>query len=147
MNDSSGSCHTKRILSIQARKVYRCALKCEGGVSAVLIVLSLCIIENHRALRFADDIPLGILYMLIKNNKLTTSILLNEVIEIHASATHDDYQVILARCRDISLLCRSRKCRNIMRIEEISLQGFGASRLKRHRLDHAVFIRLREGLR
>ena len=34
---------TKRILSIQARKVYRCTLKGEGGVSAVLIILSLCI--------------------------------------------------------------------------------------------------------
>ena len=70
-----------------------------------------------------------------------------EVIEIHASTTHDDYQVILARCRNISLLCRSRKCRNIVCIEEISLQGVGGCRLKRHCLDFAVFIWLREGLR
>ena len=111
------SSHTKRILCIETREIDRCALEGEGGVTAILVVLGLGVVENHWSFWLADDIPLGILHVLIEDDELTAGLLLDEVVEIHTGTAHDDHQVILAGSCDVSLLGRSGERWNVVGFE------------------------------
>ena len=82
--------------------------------------------------------------MLVEDNKLASSILLDEVVEFYSGSTHHDYNIILARGSNITFLRGGGKRWYIVRIEKVSLQGVGGCCLERNRLHLSVLVRLRE---
>ena len=134
-SSSSSDCW---VTSVNQWKVHRTTLESQSGVTTVLIVLRLCVREDDWTLEFTNDIPLLLLNMLVKSDKLTTAVLLNEVLKVCTSSAHYHYKLIFACRGDVALLCGTSEGWNVVCLEVV----WYLIRFQRNRRNLTISVRL-----